>query len=402
MQSPTGGPRADLGLSSEEIREMLLHPIGSKIKHRVEVLDHDDQPTGEELPVNRRAGGFVQWDYRSSDPSASATTDTIAVRRKAKISLTEHVTVNVLARRFRTVTYVMHKSGVWVPFYLGVFRSVLPDVHDDGVIRTRTLDLTDKTGRWYDKTISTPREVLEDDDVVQMVKDDLLDVFGEAVTTFPTPISATLDEPLFFDVNTPYLAVWNRCFKAIGLGQVIADEAGRPTAQKLSDLANKGSEWTYGPGAGKIVRAGTRRALIPNLPNVLKFISRRGPTLPEIDNGIVYKYNQSSGPGSIDARGEEIETEISTDAYNHPELEAIAAAEAQRYFAGGGDRFEGEIALNPLHSDQDVATFNRSRLELPNMLSNIVSWTYPLSVIDDTQAVLMKIAAERRVGVTDS
>lgn len=398
MQGVLAGPRAELGLTAAEINEAYSYRFGASISHRVTVLDTDDDPTGETIPVDKRAGGSVSWNYRPSDSGGSVSTSTTAVRRRASITLAGPVEVNVLARRYRVESHFMSRSGIWVPAYLGVFRAVLPAAADNGVYVTRQLEMTDKSGAWLEKSLDAPLEILGDQDVVQLVKGQLLEVFGEETTAFPTPPTSALEEPMFFDVNTPYLNVWNRAFKAIGLGQVIADEYGRPAANLLSDLANKGSEKTYGPGAGKMMRAGTLSSLIPTLPNVLKFTSRRGPSLPELGNGITYRRNQSYGPGSIDARGgEEVSEEITTDAYNHTELEAIANSDAQRYFAGGGDRYEGDIALNPLHSDQDVVTFNHPSLGLHRVPFNLTQWEYRLNTLESEADALMHVVGERRV-----
>jgi hypothetical protein len=289
-------------------------------------------------------------------------------------------------------------DGVWVRFYLGVFLATVPPANDDGIIVRYPLTLADKAYRWGNTFLTNTLVVAATTNPVDWVKADMASRFGE--TTFAiTSTTVTLTGAMVFEAGTSLLAVYNALLKVAAFDDLTADENGRPASVPLADIAGRGPEHEYGPGLGKILTAGSVEPLLPTLPNVVRFTARQGPTLPVEGNGIRTKYNQSTGPASIDQRGEQVELRVDVDAENQTQLDAIAAADAQRYMAGGGLRFVGKVGLNPRHGDRDVVSLTKPRLGLTDTWL-VTAWAYPLRPIVDDSAVLMDVTFERRVVVT--
>ena len=95
----------------------------------------------------------------------------------------------------------------------------------------------------------------------------------------------------------------------------------------------------------------------------------------------------------------EVEAYIETDiAAPQSALEAFADAEQERYFAGGGLRFEGRIALNPRAGDRDLLDIRKPRLGMTEGVWQVTSWDLPMSDLSSEDGALMSITAERRVG----
>jgi len=326
------------------------------------------------------------------------TTEAATVRRQGSLTVKYDPALPVAVRRFRVWTEHLAPSGEWVRFWLGVFGATNPPLTDDGIIVTRTLTLAEKSFGWdqykLDDPVTEPAGVV----VVDEVKAELSALFGETAFSIPTSTVALVDA-MTFDAGTSYLAKWNAMLEAAGMDQLSTDEAGRPESMLLTDLTAKAAEWDYGPGSGKIVTAGAVEPLLAFLPNVLRFVARSGPSLPDEGNGIRTVKNQSTGPSSIDQVGQQPPVTIEVAAETQAQLDAVAFQDAQRYFAGGGLRFTGQVALNPLHGNRDVVTITKPRLGLSADWL-VTSWTYPLKRIDSADAVLMPIVCEQRVGVS--
>jgi hypothetical protein len=385
------------GLTEAQVRSAIANP-SPQVRHGVTVLDSDLVETGEALPVDADAGGTVEWSYRPDQPgtAASATTD---IRRIATLNLAGDVDDGLLlSRLFRIWTELRATDGVWVRFHLGVFSSTLPARSDDGTVVRRRLTLAPREQEWRARTLDDWQVVVAADDVLDTIRADLAAEFGITATAFPEPAGAsTLGADMVFKTGTSYYEKFSRLLNGIAYDQPITDENGLPTAQPLDVLAGKGPEWTYAPGEGRIVVAGEVDPAEPDLPNVIRFQARTGPSLgPTEGNGLYTLRNQSTGPASIDQRGREVFRLVVVDAANQPELESFATAEFQRYVAGGGLRWTGRVGLNPLHSDRDVVQLVRPRLGLSGVW-NVTSWTYPLRRMTGEDAALMQMSAELRV-----
>lgn len=390
MQQLRGGPRT--AFTEAQVRGVLAHTGGTKVRHGVTVLRSDG--TVVNAPDFQVESGEVTWSYRPPDRVDTITNEAAEVRRTATLTIGP-TSLAVELFRYLLWTEMQVTATTWMRFHLGVFVSTNPPLSDDGTVVRRTLKLADKTYRYRQRELAETVVVEAGTNPVEYIIDDLADRFGETAFSIPAT-DVTLSEAMVFEAGTSYLALYNALLEAAAYDQLTCDEDGRPRSVPLADLAGQGPEWSYGPAAGKIVTAGEVAPLIEHLPNVVRFIARQGPSLAEEGNGITTVRNQSTGPASIDQRGEEIEIRVEVDAEGQDELDAIAAADAQRWFAGGGLRFTGEIALNPLHSDRDVIELTKPRLALSGAWL-VTQWTYPLKTINAKDAVLMRITAERRV-----
>jgi len=401
MQAWLAKPR-DVGFTEAEVRDTLLLDHAPLVRHGVDVLDAADKATGETVPVDLSDGGEVVWAFRPPDDvagGADATTDVAAVRRTATLNLTGPVDVPIFARRFRPWVEMLSPEDRWVRFHLGVFVATLPPVVDDGVLIRRSLELVDKSHR-YRRLLADTVSIPPGTNLVQWVIDMLAARFGE--TSFSIPASTFTSTEGYVqhaDGQATWLDVLNSVLQTAAYDQLTVDANGRPRARPLSEIAGRASEHTYGPAAGKIVVAGRVESLLPTVPNVLRFVARQGPSLAEDGNGIRIVRNQSTGPASIDERGEEDELVVEVDAEDQTELDQIAVVEAQRYFAGGGLRFSGQVGLNPRHGDRDVITLDKPRLGLSGEWL-VTEWRLPLRRITSADAVLMSLTCEQRVDVS--
>lgn len=289
----------------------------------------------------------------------------------------------------------------WARFYLGVYIVTNPGaITDDGLVVQRRLELAGKSYLWASTTLKDPVHVAAGTNLFTFIKTDMGTRFGETTFNFPSD-TVTIAQPRTFETGTSPLAMYSALLETGGYDQLHDDELGKPRTVRLNELANRTAETTYGPSLGKIVDPGELDPLLPSIPNVLRFSARQGPSIGNTNgNGLTYRRNQNTGPASISRRGFEVEMVIDVDADSQAELEAVANTDAQRYFAGGGERFNGRVGLNPLHSDRDVIGLERPRLAVTGALWNVTEWTYPLGPIEADSDVLMDIIAERRVTIS--
>jgi hypothetical protein len=402
VQPFLGGPRAAIPL--EVVTRSLASP-SPRIRHGVTVLDGALNETGEELPLDLDAGGHVNWDYRPTDAGLGATAVT-GVRRSAELSIAGEVTDEfIVGRLFRLEAETQdHITGTWVPWYLGVFTAHLPGKRWDGMVVRRTLELQPREHLWASRALDDWVTVASGTNPLDVVRTDLSDVFGVEDDEFP-PTVDTLVEDMVFETGTSYLDKWTRLFSAVGLDQPITREDGQPTALVLSELDAREAEITYAPqgeveDAGRIKRDGSIEPLDPSLPNVVRYVARRGPSLPEEGNGWATFRNEDTGPGSITSRGFEVFRSVDADASDQSQLEAFGVGDSQRLFAGGGRRFVGQVGWNPAHSDRDVVSFIRAGLGIDGGDWLVTSWSLPLRRVDGESAVVMPLTAEQRVVVT--
>lgn len=403
MQAVLGGSRGLLAARTVEAALSLAR--GATTRDGVDVLDATGRPTGQVLRVRAGGGSSVTWSFRPPDRTAGQAGGAAAVRRRARL-LVEAGQGSLIAlgsQRLRVWTeWLTSRSAAgdeWARFDLGVFVVTNPGaLEDDGLLLTRTLDLADKTYLWSQRQLSEPLHVPAGTAVLDYVRTDLGSRFGETRFALPTS-TATLPLARTFERGTPLLQVYGSLLEAVGLDQLTADESGLATTAPLAELAARAVEHVYGAGRGKVLPQGQLEPLLPVLPNVLRFSARQGPSLGNAEgNGLRTLRNQSTGPASIDARGFEVELRVDVEAADQQSLDAVAAADAQLYFAGGGERWRGTVGLNPLHSDRDVIGLVLPRLGLaagPAWL--VTEWTYPLGARTDQAGATMPITAERRV-----
>lgn len=397
MQPYLASPRE--ALTEAQVLAAISNP-SPQVRHGVTVLDSDLQETGETLPVDWDTGGEVTWSFRPSDPGARAT-DTVEVRRTATLPLAGDVADDLLLSRLHRVwTKLRSTDGTWVQFNLGTFVAALPPVDDDGTVIRRQVSLAPREHLFASRTLDDAVTVTAAEDVLDHIKADLSTVFGITTTAFPTPSGAsTLGEDYYFPTGTSYAEKWRRMLAGIAYDQVVTTVDGLPTALQLDSIASKGPEWTYQPG-GRVVVAGGVQPGDPELPNAIRYEARNGPSLgATLGNGLVIVKNQSDGPASIDQRGFEVWRTVQADAVDQDELEAFAAVDAQRLFAGGGLRWTGRVGLNPLHGERDVIGLVRPRIGLSGTWA-VTSWRYPLRRITGPDAALMDLTAEYRVSPT--
>ena len=391
-QSLTGGPRA--GLDPADVAESLTLTRPPTIRHGVDVLNLAGVLTKDKLQVT---GGSVSWAYRPPELGGQRADVVAAVRGQGTVDVVGDLPVDLTGVRLRPWTEWLLRTGQWARWHLGVLVITNPGaVAYDGTVVTRTLTLADKSHLWWTTPLAEPLHLPGSTVAVAWVKAKLAEVFGE--TSFAIASSdATIGEPRTFEAGTSWLDVFSRVMESVGMDQLTADEDGRPASQALSVLAGQGPFVSYGPGAGKVVPAGSVRQLLPSLPNVVIFSARQGPSLGNVEgNGLAVRRNASTGPSSVSARGREVVHRVDVDVDSQAALEAVADADAQRYFAGGGLTFSGSVALNPRFGNRDVVGLTHPRLGFSGA-ANVTSWTYPLRPFTSDQDVLMPITAERRV-----
>lgn len=404
MQGLLEGPRA--GLSEAEVIATLKMDYGPVIRHGCQVLNHQDKPTGD--PDIRFTDGRIGWSYRPHDRVTNRTTSVAEVRRTAELTLPDQLYLHVNSMRFKIYTEIKSPSGIWIPFERGVFVANNPGIKDDGVLITRRLLLADKTHLYKDKTLGSPVFIEEGVNPVQRVVSVLQETFGETNISIP-PTNKIVTEGILFPGDTSYLEFFNRLLEVAAYDQLTCGPSGVIRADTHESIANRGFSAEYGPGKGFIKTAGEVEPLLPSLPNVVRFTASRGPSLPEEGNGIETRRNESTGPASIDARSNfstvpaeraraEIILEVEVEADSAAELKKIADSDAQRYFAGGGFRYQGEIVLNPLLDDRDVFRLLKPRMDLSGNWI-VTEWSSSLGRIDSESAPLMSVTLEKWVGV---
>ena len=402
MQQLLAGPRAQLDRAL--LTDALSLRRGATVRHGIDVFDLTGRPTLERLPWT---SGTVTWAYREPSETGGQELTRTGIRRRFDVTLSGRVDgINLSARRLRPWTGLRMQDGSWAVFRHGLFEPENPGLADDGVHVRRDVQAVDKAGRWSAKTLGRPIVVPDNVPIVDYVQASLTAVFGEVDFAIAAS-TATLGRQRVFEADDSYLDFYSELLQGIGHDQLTADEEGRPASQPVSVLAGQGAEATYGARQGKILTAASVDPLFPTLPNVLTFYARQGPTLGNVvGNGLAVRRNERTGPASIEARGggvaAELEQRIPVDIDmaspdKQAALEAVADAEQQRYFAGGGLRFRGRIGLNPLAGERDVFALRLPRLGLVNGLWVCTEWSLQMTSLTDQAAALMDVTAERRV-----
>lgn len=347
-------------------------------------------------------GSYPTWD----DIDAAGSWDNVQFLRL--YGTAEPQDWDLIEQRYPTwddideVTWVQLQSlasfGVWVRWHLGVFTSLMPPWTDDGTVVTRPLALADKTHLYQSRQLADPLIVDDGTVVTTWVAADLAAEFDEADTSGIEASTKSVSYQLVFEPGASRLEVYNTLLGEIGYGPLFCDEDGVPVAAPRVDPSERDTEWTYQPG-GTVLPGGKVESADPELPNVVRFVARRGPSLAEEGNGIRTLRNETTGPGSISERGMEVHRTVEVDADSQDELDAHAAVAAQYLFAGGGLRFEGSVGLNPAHSDEDVVELVKPRLGVDGAWL-VTRWAVQMFGMSEQHATT-QITAERVVAVTE-
>jgi hypothetical protein len=405
VQQLLGGPRS--GFTEDVVLEVLSLARGAVVRHGVDVFDTTGvRQAGMVLPVE---GGEVVWAFRPPDSIDDLGNEVADIRVTATLMLGPSL---LEPERWRYQLYdewLAADDETWVRFNHGMFVSTTPPADDDGQVVRRTLRLVDRSWRWKEDELDDTEVVDAGEGQVDTVRTELESLYGETSTALPASV-LTLDEAMVFEAGSSRLAKWNALLQSAGCDQLVTDpDTGVPSSRLLADIAGQGVEWGYGPSltgdrVGKILVPGSVEPLLESTPNVVRFVARQGPSLPEEGNGYKTASNQSTGPSSIDAVGEQRKRRVVVDAEDQDALEAVAAADSQRWFAGGGLRFRGQVGLNPLHGDRDVVELAKPRFAQVGIDVSgewiVTERRYPLNRMRSADAALMSMVFEKRVEVS--
>jgi hypothetical protein len=393
MQQLLGGPRSSF--TEAEVLATLAHVSGTKLRHGVDLFTVAGAPV--DATVNFQTGD-VHWAYRPDDDVTGVSNEITEIRTTADLTIVGPTELFLEALRYQMWTELRGPSGNWIRTNKVWGMATNPPIEDDGMVLRRTLKIVEATHRFRTDELAEPLTIDAGENCAGWVADDLASRYGITAVEFPAS-TVTLTDAKTFTAGTSVLAVYNAMFETAALDQMtINPDNGRPRTVALADLVSRGAEVTYGPGHSKIVTAATVEPLLASIPNALRVVARQGPSLPEVGNGIAERFNQSTGPASIDRRGEEIWRVVDVEAEDQAELEAIADDVAQRWFAGGGFRMQSHVALNPLHGDRDVARLVKPRLGFDGTWL-VTAWSYPMHKVTGPGDVLMPMTFEQRVEI---
>lgn len=420
MQDWTAPPRDHL--TETQARSSIDWDAGLTYRFGVTLLDTGLTPLAPQpdLDVERVR---VDWGYRVPSTVTSRSAGVAAVRRTAAVTVHGDLDFNPLAVRWQPWVETLADDGVWVRWNLGVFIATMPQVRQssDGTV-AREVRLADLTHRWA--STETEEHVVApfNRNVVLFVREDvLIPEFGHSLFDLPAT-DRVVREEMVFEPGTSWLEVMNAVLEHGGFDPLTVTEDGAARTRLADDYAQVGVEHTYEPGVGStVLEEGVVDPLLPEMPNVVRFRTRREPEIPEEGNGIYTLRNVSVGPASIQERGYEIVKVVEVEADDQTELEEIGRRDAIRYFAGGGIRAQVRVGLNPRHSDRDVVALVKPRLGLdagslgdvyldtyldtygdPEQAGSqaewlVTSWRMELRSGDPARSATMQLEAERRI-----
>ncbi|MCU1488300.1 MAG: hypothetical protein JWN67_5046 [Actinomycetia bacterium] len=399
MQQLLGGPRA--GLDPDDVAAAFLLTVGTKLRHGVDVLNSSDVKLDVDLKFE---AGSVAWAFRPPDDVTGVTNEVALVRRTASLTVVGLTSLFLEGYRYRPWTEILSPAGIWVRVNRGVFVATSPAVEDDGAVVRRRLTLAEKTHR-LKRPLLEPLTVPAATNPVTYVTGSMTALFGETGFDIPATTVTTTGVKTWAADGTTWLQVYNQLLEVCAYDNLTVNEdTGRYRSVALADLAGRGPELIYGPGERKLVVPGSLEPLLPEIYNVARFVARKGPTLPTEGNGYRTKYNQSTGPSSIDRLGgDQRVVVVQVDAESQTQLDALASAQAQQYFAGGGWRFTGKVGINPLHGDRDVAGLVHPRLGVAADDTGwlVTGWSSPMPTeIKGPDDGLMPVVFEKKVVLT--
>jgi hypothetical protein len=392
MQELTAAPRDSF--TEADVLESLSWVRSTRIRWGCDLLDTATlAPTGIDLDVTDAA---VSWQWRAQ-PRDGESPVPAAVRRRGSLRFRHKPGFNPLAVLYRIWVEMDTPTGDPVRWHLGVFVSVMPPFeyqgHADhnGAVVFRPLDLADRSHIWQSHETEDPVWVEVDTDIIGWIQDDLATRFHEfdtsGVVGDVTPKLAA--EDYVFDAGTPWLSIYATLLGAIGNEPLHADADGMPRSRPLEDPELRDAEHLYSYGTTVLAPVSVE-AVNPDLPNVLRFVARRLPSLAEEGNGIRTITNDSTGPGSIQQRGRQVLQRVEVDAQTQDELDAQARALAPFYFAGGGLRAVQEVGLNPRHDDSDVVFLEKPALGISgNWL--VTGWDIRLGDVDAMRTMQLQL-----------
>lgn len=390
MQELTAPPRDHL--TEQQVLDSLAFNHSTQIRWGVETLNTVTlEPAGIQLDV---VEGSVTWQWRAQ-PDAGEHPVEAQVRRTGSLTYRHLPGFNPLALLYRIWVEMRGPDGEWVRWHLGVFTAVMPPYEyegrsdQDGAIVMRPLDLADRSHFWQSHETDDPIIVEFETDIIQYVQDDLATRFREVDVSGIVGVGIASDDYIF-DAGTPWLEVYSQILQAIGNEPLHADEEGRPRSRPVEDPELREAEHNYSFGTTLLAPASIE-AVNPELPNVLRFVAKRLPSLAEEGNGIRTMTNDSVGPGSIQQRGgRRVLMRVEIDAQTQEELDAQARALAPFYFAGGGLRLVEQVGLNPRHGDSDVVFLEKPALGIAGTWI-VTSWTISLGDITTTKTMQLEL-----------
>lgn len=400
MQPVISGPRTEF--TEEEVLDTLAYQGGGLVRHGIRLFDSDGELLSPQPAINVE-GGEVQYSYSIPDSLTGGGNSFAPVQRTAVLTVTGDLPegFNILATRFQPYVELMSPLNNWIRFYAGMFVATMPPVSYDGIVVRRELELADLSHMWARSLLTNPVAVPAGTVVTTWVRDSLSTRFDVPTVTGIIASAKTLGDSLVFEPGTSWLEIYNTLLSHIGWEPLGTTVSGAPQSRNANLFKDKAIEWTYGQG-GTLVAAGNIEPVDPELPNVLKFISTTAPSLAAEGNGWRTAKNLADGPGSIFERGTEVSRQVEVEAKTQTELDDIAEFQSVRIFAGGGLRYSGQVALNPLHEERDIVNLNKPSMGITSETDKwvVTSWTLPMRPVLSVDDVLMNITMERFVTAT--
>ena len=395
MQGLTDGPRS--GLTEQEVLDSLSFQGGATVSWGLELLDIT---TGDSVSHDLNVkSGSVDWSYRVPSSVTGRADLEAKVRRTGSLVVSgEWGNINPLDVFYQVYVEIQSGSSPKTKWYLGTFVSTLPPMQWDGKEKTWDIDLADKTHLWNLRKLTDNYTIPFNRHILLWIQEELNSEFGESTYDFPAENIYTEDD-LFIDEDTSYLDMFNVGLEHKGYEPLTVTAEGLPKTRDADDFYTVPIEHTYETNSTSTVVEGfDRDPVLAEAPNVLKFVARRGPSLPVEGNGIYTIYNYDVGVGSINSRGFETPKRVEVEADSQAELEKIARRDANAYFMGGGDRVQLSVGLNPRHDDRDIIgiVYPEGGLTDPSTKWAVTSWSVSLpESISSESDVTMDLEAER-------
>ena len=393
MQPLVDGPRSHL--TEAEVLKSLSFKGGAQVSWGVEVLDLD---TGQEIEHDLEfISGTVSWSYRVPSSVTGRAENTAQVRRTGELNVAgDWGNLHPLQVLFR-VYVTMSSQGIESKWYIGTFVSTLPPRVWDGRTEQWRLDIADKSHYWSKHKLTDPRTVGFNRHILLFIQEEMLAKFDEDEFDFPS-IDRFALEDLHIEEGESYLDMFNVGLEHKGFEPLTATPEGLPKTRDADDYLETEIEHVYTTDSGSTVIEGLDTdPVLPEAPNVLKFVARRGPSLPVEGNGIYTIFNYDIGAGSINATGVEIEERVEVEAQDQNDLEKIARRDANAYFMGGGEHVKIRVGINPRHDDRDIIglVYPDAGYYDPDIRWAVTSWDINLpETVSSPEDVTMSLEAE--------
>lgn len=305
----------------------------------------------------------VNWAYRAVDPTHSVDVVDSTPRRTGQMVIRHDPEFNPLAVWYRPWIEELQGDLTWKRDALGTFTAArMPGVTRDSSITMRTIPIAEVSVRYVEHRLTAPLALEPGTNILQWIADDLQLRFGDPDASGLTPSPKTLGENeawdhdwMAFDVDTPMIDVYDRLLAYIGYEPLYVNRLGEPIAHPARDFEQEPVRYTYG-GSGRGISPEVQISPVtPEIPNVIIFRARNGPSLSQDGNGQRVVRNEDTGPGSITQRGRVVFGTVTVDADSQDELDAIARFRAPRLFAGGGWTMDATARATPELDDSVIA-----------------------------------------------